>query len=108
MLENQSGVDSFEDTVNDLAPGTKLMHGQYTIEQYLSSGGFGITYLAQDSLNRLVVIKECFPRSFCRRTQSLVRPHSRENVEELSKIVSLFTQEALKGAIEKSRTIGGR
>ena len=107
MLENQSGVDGYEDTVNDLAPGTKLMHGQYTIEQYLSSGGFGITYLAQDSLNRLVVIKECFPSSFCRRTQLVVRPHSRENVEELAKIVSLFTQEALSLArVEHPNIVG--
>lgn len=107
MLENQSGVDGYEDTVNDLPPGTKLMYGQYTIEQYLSSGGFGITYLAQDSLNRLVVIKECFPSSFCRRTGLMVRPHSRENAEELAKIVSLFTQEALSLArVEHPNIVG--
>ena len=107
MLENQGSVDAYEDTANDLPPGTKLMYGQYTVEQYLSSGGFGITYLAQDSLNRLVVIKECFPSSFCRRTQNKLRPHSRENLEELNKIVGLFTQEALSLAkVEHPNIVG--
>ena len=107
MLEHQGGTDEFEDSVNDLPPGTKLMHGQYTIEQYLSSGGFGITYLARDSLNRHVVIKECFPSSFCRRIQMMVRPHSRENAEELAKIVALFTQEALSLArVEHPNIVG--
>ena len=42
---------------DELKPGTTLLHGQYTIDSYLSSGGFGVTYLARDSLDRLVVIK---------------------------------------------------
>ena len=65
---------SFEDEefVDELKPDTKLMHGQYTIESFLAAGGFGITYLARDSLNRRVVIKECFPGNFCRRRNSSV------------------------------------
>ena len=41
-----------EDFVDELTPGTQLLHGQYTIESFLNSGGFGITYLARDSLDR--------------------------------------------------------
>ena len=57
----------------ELSPGTTLLHGQYRIESYLNSGGFGITYLAKDSLDRLVVLKECFPASMCYRTEDAVR-----------------------------------
>ncbi len=80
--------------VDELKPGTKLMHGQYTIMRYLNSGGFGITYLASDSLNRTVVIKECFPGAFCHRSNMLVQARSRAYTAELRTIVKLFTQEA--------------
>ena len=83
-----------EDFVDELTPGTQLMHGQYTIESFLNSGGFGITYLARDSLDRLVVIKECFPGSFCRRQNASVVARSRAHQAELRSIVRLFTQEA--------------
>jgi len=46
-----------EDFVDELKPGTELMHGQYTIKSFLNAGGFGITYLAKDSLDRKIVIK---------------------------------------------------
>lgn len=83
-----------EEFVDELTPGTQLMHGQYTIESFLNSGGFGITYLARDSLDRLVVIKECFPGSFCRRQNASVVARSRAHSAELRSIVRLFTQEA--------------
>ena len=83
-----------EDFVDELAPGTQLLHGQYTIESFLNSGGFGITYLARDSLDRIVVIKECFPGSFCRRQNASVVARSRAHQAELRSIVRLFTQEA--------------
>ena len=83
-----------EEFVDELTPGTQLMHGQYTIESFLNSGGFGITYLARDSLDRLVVIKECFPGTFCRRQNASVVARSRAHQAELRSIVRLFTQEA--------------
>lgn len=44
-------------TINYWPPGKQLEDGKYTIVQKLSSGGFGITYLAQDnrSCDRVVV-----------------------------------------------------
>ena len=78
---------------DELPAGTELMLGQYEITRYLNSGGFGITYLAKDSLDRPVVIKECFPRSFCRRSNMLVQARAHENNGELRAIVRLFTQE---------------
>lgn len=86
--------DESEDFVDELKPGTKLMHGQYEIEKFLNAGGFGITYLAKDSLDRKIVIKECFPGAFCRRSKSIVQARSRAHQPELKSIVRLFVQEA--------------
>ncbi|MEM9899143.1 MAG: protein kinase [Pseudomonadota bacterium] len=83
-----------EEFQDELKPGTELLHGQYTIEQFLNNGGFGITYLAKDSLLRLVVIKECFPESICRRANSTVRVRSRDQAEAFRTIVDLFIEEA--------------
>jgi tRNA A-37 threonylcarbamoyl transferase component Bud32 len=82
-------------TRDELAPGTRLLLGQYRIERYLNSGGFGITYLARDSLDRPVVLKECFPQSFCLRTSKLqVQSRSEAHLGELRSIVRLFAREA--------------
>ncbi|EBA13752.1 serine/threonine-protein kinase [Roseobacter sp. CCS2] len=89
--ETDNDKDSF---VDELKPGTKLMHGQYTIDSFLNAGGFGITYLARDSLDRKVVIKECFPGAFCRRSRYVVQARSRAHQNELKSIVRLFVQEA--------------
>jgi len=83
-----------EDFVDELKPGTKLMHGQYEIVSFLNAGGFGITYLAKDSLDRKIVIKECFPGAFCRRSRTIVQARSRAHQTELKSIVRLFIQEA--------------
>ena len=83
--------DDFDD---ELKPGTELLHGQYVIEQFLNNGGFGITYLAKDSLLRMVVIKECFPEAICRRSNSTVRVRSRDQVDAFRTIVDLFIEEA--------------
>jgi len=79
---------------DELKPGTPLLHGQYVIEGFLNSGGFGMTYLAKDSLDRTVVIKECFPASFCCRNYTVVRARSRSQQKEFKSIVRLFGQEA--------------
>jgi len=87
----QGGEDDF---VDELKPGTELLHGQYTIEEFLNSGGFGITYLAKDSLDRRVVIKECFPNTLCRRSQARVGARSRAHQSEFKSVIDLFVQEA--------------
>jgi hypothetical protein len=86
--------ESEEQFVDELKPGSKLLHGQYTIERFLNAGGFGITYLARNSLDRVVVIKECFPGNFCRRTQNIVTARSRAHEAQFAHIVRLFVQEA--------------
>ena len=86
--------DQSESYLDELRPGTKLLHGQYTINCFLNSGGFGITYLATNSLDRKVVIKECFPSAFCHRSRALVQARSDAHTDELRAIVGLFIQEA--------------
>ena len=86
--------DEVDDLIDELQPGAKLLKGQYTITRYINSGGFGITYLAKDSLDRDVVIKECFPSSVCRRSKVMVAARSRAHTAELRSIVQLFVREA--------------
>ncbi|MEL6513588.1 MAG: protein kinase [Pseudomonadota bacterium] len=90
----QTAHDDGDEFVDELKPGTELLHGQYRIESFLNAGGFGITYMARDSLDRKVVIKECFPGAFCRRSRLLVQARSRAHQPELESIVRLFVQEA--------------
>lgn len=89
-----SVVDEVDDLIDELQPGAKLLKGQYTITRYINSGGFGITYLAKDSLDRDVVIKECFPSSVCRRSKVMVAARSRAHTAELRSVVQLFVREA--------------
>ena len=51
-----------------LAIGTTLANGKYRIEKYLSSGGFGKTYLATDTaFDEWVAIKELYIKGVCGR-----------------------------------------
>lgn len=92
-MENEE-AENFDDGGDALAPGSKLLSGQYEILRYLSSGGFGITYLAKDSLNRTVVIKECFPEAFCSRVNKTVRARTKNYIDDFRSIVKLFIREA--------------
>ena len=84
------------DTDEDLRAGTQLLRGQYDIYGPLAKGGFGITYLARDSLDRKVVIKECFPHAFCIRIGSNVAPAKPHLAPEFDRIVRQFKSEALR------------
>lgn len=77
-----------------ITEGTELLKGQYLIQSLLSSGGFGITYIARDSLARQVVIKECFPAELCVRDGTSVEPASPELKLQFSAIKNQFIREA--------------
>ena len=83
---------------DELAPGTTLLRGQYRIEQYLVRGGFGITYLARDSLDRSYVIKECFPGALCCRKNGKLQALSPEWDEKFASILRHFLSEARRVA----------
>lgn len=80
---------------DELPAGTKLLFGQYTIKSFVNSGGFGIVYLAIASLDRTVVIKECFPSAFCRRIGQTVGARSRSQQDDFRAAVRQFVQEAV-------------
>lgn len=91
-----TSIDASVDDTEELAPGGSLLYGQYTIERHLIDGGFGMTYLARDSLDRHVVIKECFPSSFCRRIRGEVRPRKPDLQDQFQGVIRNFLREALR------------
>ncbi len=95
MSHNQAvGASHDEPKIEGLQPGAKLLRGQYEILRFLSNGGFGITYLARNSLDREVVIKECFPGALCHRNGDLVEATDPDHKDDLRAIIDLFIQEA--------------
>ncbi len=78
-----------------LPHGTELA-GDYRIERVLGAGGFGITYLAEEtSLHRAVAIKEYFPSDFASREgTTLVRSKSRSLDEDYQWGLERFIEEA--------------
>jgi serine/threonine protein kinase len=93
-FDRLSGSHSETDCVDELLAGTPLLHGQYRIARFLNSGGFGITYIARDALNRDVVVKECFVEAFCTRNQNAVQPRSDQARPHLQRALASFAEEA--------------
>ena len=78
-----------------LPVGTSLSGGQFTITGLLGAGGFGITYVAEDrTLQRDVVIKECFPGDVCLRRSNNVIARSKSLSKPFEAIVQMFMREA--------------
>jgi serine/threonine protein kinase len=93
-FDKSSLPDQDADLDDVLQPGTGLSNNQYRIESYLRAGGFGITYLARNSFNRDVVVKECFVPSFCTRSHTAVRPRSEASKAQMQKAIRAFLNEA--------------
>lgn len=78
-----------------LPSGAELLGGKFKIDEQIGSGGFGITYLANDIyLDRNVVIKECFPEAFCFRVGATVQVSSPRFEAQHRKTVEMFMREA--------------
>ena len=80
--------------VNALPTGTRL--GEYEIHNVLGQGGFGITYLANDThLAKRVALKEYLPRDFATRTTgSTVVPNSSADAADYRWGLERFLDEA--------------
>lgn len=87
-------MDCADDPTTVLPSGAELLRGQYRIEQSLGQGGFGLTYLAKDSLSRTVVIKECFPAQICKRVGTLVVPAQEDHAAFFEAVLTQFQAEA--------------
>ena len=83
------------DNLLALPIGTELA-GDYRIQRVLGAGGFGITYLAEETpLNRGVAIKEYFPSDFAAREgTTLVRSKSQGQDEDYKWGLDRFIEEA--------------
>ena len=83
--------------MSTLSAGTKLQHGKYRIISTLGQGGFGITYLAENTmLKGKVAIKEFFYKEYCDRdadTRHVTVPTSGNR-----EIVKRFKQKFIKEA----------
>ncbi len=96
-----------EENVTVLPEGTELLRGQYRIARSLGQGGFGLTYLASDSLNRVVVIKECFPEQICRRVGKEIVPAGPESAPFFASVLEQFQAEAHQLAgLDHPRIVG--
>ncbi|MEM9910727.1 MAG: serine/threonine-protein kinase [Pseudomonadota bacterium] len=84
------------ETFVELPANTDLLRGQYKILRCLSQGGFGITYLAQDSLQREVVLKECFAAQLCTRDGLDVRLLDDVRTRDFGNLLAHFKKEAYR------------
>lgn len=85
------------DIVEPMALPLPVNLGNYKVQKVLGSGGFGITYKAVDERNgKQVVIKECLPCKYARRTPSSlkVEPGTGEDAERFAKSLQSFINEA--------------
>ena len=83
--------------MQQLSIGTLLQGGKYRIERVLGQGGFGITYLAvQSLLERKVCIKEFFYKEYCERDEetSHVTLGTQSNQELVERFLNKFLKEA--------------
>lgn len=78
----------------ELPDGITLLRGLYTVDFFLVSGGFGMTYLAHDTLDRRYVIKECYPDGICQRTGLDVGPATLAQTGQYDRILQQFLGEA--------------
>ncbi|MEM6693496.1 MAG: serine/threonine-protein kinase [Pseudomonadota bacterium] len=107
-VRRKSIVGEMQEASDDtLKPGATLLQGQYRIIDHLNSGGFGITYLARDSLDRKVVVKECFPNMMCAREGTDVVARSKEMTKELTAVVRHFVGEARRMSVLEHPNIVG-
>ncbi|MEZ5471343.1 MAG: protein kinase [Marinicella sp.] len=83
-----------EGIITHLPIGTKLEH--YTITKLLGKGGFGVTYLAEDTrLKQKVAIKEYFPSEMgVRANDSITLKAQSERVEDYQFGLKRFLDEA--------------
>ncbi len=91
-MANQSNIN----LESMLRTGT-ILHGTYRIESYLSSGGFGNTYVATHTLfGTKRAIKEFFMKGVTQRTgnTSMVSVSNSENVDEFTHQLEKFKKEA--------------
>ena len=79
-----------------LREGSELQNGKYRILRVLGQGGFGITYLAENTFfEKKVAIKEFFPKDFCGRDNtSHLTLGAQNNADTVARLKDRFLKEA--------------
>lgn len=83
-------------SISELPPRT-VINGAYLLGRMVGEGGFGITYIGWDVVNRRrVAVKEYFPRTVATRTSgsSLVTPLSAQSLEDFDYGLKRFSEES--------------
>lgn len=79
-----------------LKEGAELQGGKYRIIKILGQGGFGITYLAENTmLEKQIALKEFFPKELCGRDNtSHLTLGTQNNAETVDRLKARFLKEA--------------
>jgi WD40 repeat protein/serine/threonine protein kinase len=94
LSSKRSGANGVMTQLVALPDGTELS-GDYTIRRVLGAGGFGITYLADETaLSRSVSIKEYFPADFAIRDAQAAVPRSKDCTSDYAWGLDRFLEEA--------------
>lgn len=82
--------------VMQIRGGSELQNGKYRIIRVLGQGGFGITYLVENTyFDKKVAIKEFFPKDFCVRDNTRhLTLCTQDNEEAVAKLKNRFLKEA--------------
>lgn len=78
----------------DALPRGTVLDGRFTIQSFLGEGGFGYTYKATDRDGQVFVMKECYPKTLCRRNGLSVGLKAAANSDQVQRIQHQFKQEA--------------
>lgn len=79
---------------HDALPMGSILGERYSLTGFIGNGGFGFTYIAEDTCGKKWAIKECFPREFCRRHGNSVGLVSQSAEEDFGRILAQFEVEA--------------
>ncbi len=78
----------------DALPSGTVLDGRFKIRSFLGEGGFGYTYKATDPDGKVFVLKECYPKTLCRRNGLSVGLKAAAHQVQVQRIRHQFNQEA--------------